>query len=61
MPINEANIAVPNFFISEIVFAGIRSKETLEQIIKDEINSQKNLSIEGNSCIWMVIGKNTLH
>lgn len=40
----EANVtAVPTFVIGDTTIAGIRSKETLEQIIDDELNRQKSV------------------
>jgi predicted DsbA family dithiol-disulfide isomerase len=48
----EANIqAVPTFQIGSTIVAGIRSKETLEQIIADELKKQKTeILMEGMSC-----------
>lgn len=47
----EANItSVPTFVIGETKFAGIHSKETLEQIIDDEIRKQKPDFPEGMAC-----------
>jgi predicted DsbA family dithiol-disulfide isomerase len=47
----EAGItAVPTFVIGDTKVAGIRSKETLEQIIEDEINKQKPDFPEGMVC-----------
>nr|WP_281271567.1 DsbA family oxidoreductase [Peribacillus asahii] len=48
----EANItAVPTFIIGDTKIAGVRSKETLEQIIKDELDKQKSqISTEGMTC-----------
>ncbi|QUW20745.1 DsbA family oxidoreductase [Sporosarcina sp. Marseille-Q4063] len=42
--------AVPTFVIGDTKVAGIRSKETLEQIIDDEINRQKPDFPEGIVC-----------
>lgn len=49
---NEANIsAVPTFVIGDTVLAGVRSKETLEEVIHDEINKQKpDIQINGMAC-----------
>ncbi|MCM3789031.1 DsbA family oxidoreductase [Domibacillus indicus] len=48
---NEADItAVPTFVIGDTKVAGIRSKETLEQLIKDEIGRQKPDFPEGMAC-----------
>lgn len=50
---NEAEItAVPTFVIGSTKIAGIRSKETLEQIIDEELSKQPKLEIlsEGMSC-----------
>lgn len=48
----EANItAVPTFVIGNTTVAGVRSKETLERIIDEEINKQKpQILMEGMSC-----------
>jgi predicted DsbA family dithiol-disulfide isomerase len=48
----EADItAVPTFMIGDTKIAGMRSKETLEQIIEDELKKQKpQILIEGMSC-----------
>ncbi|MFD0049579.1 DsbA family protein [Actinomycetes bacterium NPDC127524] len=48
----EANItAVPTFVIGDTTIAGLRSKETLEQIIKDELDKQKAVILmEGMAC-----------
>jgi predicted DsbA family dithiol-disulfide isomerase len=48
----EANItAVPTFIVGETKVAGMRSRETLEQIIQDELNKQKpQILMEGMSC-----------
>lgn len=48
----EVNIqAVPTFIIGETVLSGVRSKETLEQVIKEEQNKQKPILLaEGNTC-----------
>jgi predicted DsbA family dithiol-disulfide isomerase len=48
----EANItAVPTFVIGDTRIAGIRSKETLEQIINDELNKQRtDIFSEGMTC-----------
>ncbi|WP_053362621.1 DsbA family oxidoreductase [Bacillus sp. FJAT-27251] len=48
----EANItAVPTFIIGDTKLAGMRSKETLEQIIEDELKKQKpQILMEGMSC-----------
>jgi len=50
---NETNIkAVPTFIIGDTSVAGIRSKETLEQIIEDELNKQKtDADMEGMACV----------
>ncbi|GAA0852677.1 hypothetical protein GCM10008915_71310 [Bifidobacterium pullorum subsp. gallinarum] len=49
---NSENItSVPTFVIAGTTVAGVRSKETLEQIINDEIEKQKsNRFPEGLSC-----------
>ncbi|AWI10923.1 2-hydroxychromene-2-carboxylate isomerase [Caldibacillus thermoamylovorans] len=47
----EANItAVPTFVIGDTKIAGIRSKETLEQIINDELSRQITDFPEGMAC-----------
>lgn len=47
----EANItAVPTFVIGDTKIAGIRSKETLEQIINDELSRRKTDFPEGMAC-----------
>ncbi|MFL0361642.1 DsbA family protein [Pseudobacillus sp. 179-B 2D1 NHS] len=48
----EVNItAVPTFVIGNTTIGGIRSKETLEQVINEEIQKKKAaISIEGMSC-----------
>lgn len=48
----EANVtAVPTFVIGDTTIAGIHSKETLEQIINDELNRQKGVILtEGMAC-----------
>ena len=48
----EANItAVPTFIIGDTRIAGVRSKETLEQSIKDELDKQKpQILTEGMTC-----------
>jgi predicted DsbA family dithiol-disulfide isomerase len=47
----EANItSVPTFTIGETKVAGIHSKETLEQLIADEISKQKTKFPEGLMC-----------
>ncbi|MFC3884804.1 DsbA family protein [Bacillus songklensis] len=48
----EANItAVPTFVIGGTTIAGVRSKETIEQMINDELKKQKpDLLIEGMAC-----------
>ncbi|WP_281268706.1 thioredoxin domain-containing protein [Paranoxybacillus vitaminiphilus] len=49
---HEANItAVPTFVIGETVLTGVRSKETLEQIIVDELKKQTpDTFTEGMAC-----------
>jgi predicted DsbA family dithiol-disulfide isomerase len=43
--------AVPTFVIGKTVIAGVRSKETLEQIINEEMQQQAtDLDIEGMAC-----------
>ncbi|WP_121612688.1 DsbA family oxidoreductase [Mesobacillus foraminis] len=48
---SQANItAVPTFMIGDTKVSGIRSKETLEQIINDEINRKRFDFPEGMTC-----------
>ncbi|OMP68418.1 DsbA family oxidoreductase [Domibacillus epiphyticus] len=48
---NEAITAVPTFIIGSTKLTGMRSKETLEQVIEDEKKKQKiSLLMDGMSC-----------
>jgi len=49
---NEVKItAVPTFIIGDTMIAGVRSKETLEQVINDELSKQRPIILtEGMSC-----------